>query len=291
MIEVLSCVVCHGPLNQRRRALVAPFLAKQIWNRAPFCVNLVECRDCGFLFYNPRLENEDLQRLYRNYRSDEYQKMRNASEAWYTQQFNYDLASPASYQKRRSILRPILQQHLEGRTISTVLDYGGDRGDLVAGLIDGAKAFVFDISGIPAAEGVTATTNPAECRADLVVNSNVLEHVGFPREHVEELFAASPDGGLIYMEVPAENPFESSRLLRRTAQIAVMTLTRPAIAPQVARPASLYMMHEHINYWNERTLTTLVQVCGGTVHASGAYPSSGRAGNADMAWCLASHIE
>ena len=115
MIEVSECVICAGPLVRRKRALVAPFLATRIWNRAPFCVDLVQCKDCAFLFYNPRLEYEELGRLYRDYRKEKYQRMRHASEAWYTPKFNFDLASSASYGKRRAILKPILQRHLNGR--------------------------------------------------------------------------------------------------------------------------------------------------------------------------------
>jgi hypothetical protein len=48
--------------------------------RTPFCVDLVQCEACGFIFYNPRLDDTDLRRLYSNYRSEEYQQMRHASE-------------------------------------------------------------------------------------------------------------------------------------------------------------------------------------------------------------------
>jgi Zn ribbon nucleic-acid-binding protein len=88
MIEVSECVVCGGAIQTLHRALVAPFLARRIWNRSPFCVDLVECGSCGFLFYNPRLDNGDLQRLYAGYRLAEYPQMRHASEPWYTKQFN-----------------------------------------------------------------------------------------------------------------------------------------------------------------------------------------------------------
>jgi len=288
MIEASQCVICDGAIRRLRGALVAPFLAKRIWNRPPFCVDLVECTVCGFMFYNPRLDDSDLRRLYSNYRSDEYQKARHASEPWYTPKFNSDLASKSSYAFRRTQLAPILRQHIGDRKIRRVLDYGGDRGDLVADLFDGAEAFVYDISGIPAAKGVTATTNPAGCKADLIINSNVLEHVGFPRVLVSEIFQAAPDGGLIFLEVPCEEPLGMSRIVRRVAQIGLMAVTRPGLARFVVRPASLYMMHEHINYFTEKSLTALVRACGGQVIAGGYYPSSGRAGKADMAWCMAS---
>lgn len=288
MVETDSCVICGSAIRRLRRALVAPFLAKRIWDRDPFAVDLVRCQSCGFIFYNPRLDDTDLRRLYATYRSDEYQQMRHTSEPWYTIKFNADLASADSYKARRAKLAPILREHLGNRKISRVLDHGGDRGDLVVGLCNGAEAFVYDISGIPPAHGVTAVSDPAACQADLIVNSNVLEHVGFPRQLLSEILLAAPKGGLVFLEVPCESPFGLSRIARRIAQVALMTLTHPTLAFHVIRPASLYMMHEHINYFTEGVLNTLMRECGGTVIASGQYGLSARAGNSGMVWCLGS---
>jgi len=287
ILECSKCVVCDGSIRRVKRALVAPFLAERIWRRAPFCVDLVSCCSCGFLFYNPRLEDDELLRLYRDYRSSDYQRMRHSAEPWYTEKFNADLASASSYAVRQMKLAPILDRVLFGKKISRVLDYGGDSGDLVAGLIEGAEAFVYDISGKPGAQGVTATMDPASCQADLIVNSNVLEHVGFPRVLMSELLDAAPIGGLLFIEVPCEQPFGSQRLMRRTAQMILTAFTRPRLLRYVLRPSSLYMMHEHVNYFTEASLIALVRVAGGAVVSSGSYGSSGRGGKADMAWCLA----
>jgi hypothetical protein len=284
-------VICDSSIRRLKRALVAPFLAKRIWNKTPFCVDLVQCEACGFTFYNPRLDDTELRRLYADYRKEEYRQMRYASEPWYTAKFNADLASVSSYEIRRAKLAPILRQHVGQRPISRILDYGGDRGDLVAGLFDGAETFVYDISGIPAATGVTATTDPAGCKADLIINSNVLEHVGFPRLLVSEILQAAPEGGLVFLEVPCESPLGLTRMARRVAQIGIMVLTRPTLARSIVCPASLYMMHEHINYFTERSLTALMRACGATVIAAGSYFSVGRAGKADMAWCLGSNAQ
>jgi len=288
MIEVSSCVICDGPIGQLRRALVAPFLAKRIWNRAPFSLDLVKCESCGFIFYNPRLDNSDLEKLYSGYRTEEYRQMRHATEPWYTEKFNADLASEESYRKRRARLAPILQQNIKNRRINRILDHGGDRGDLVVGLFPDAEAFVYDISGIPATEGVTSIDDPASCKADLIINSNVLEHVGFPVDLVRQILKAAPEGGLVFLEVPCETPLGFSRITRRFAQIGLMTLFHPSLARYIFRPATFYMMHEHVNYFTERSLTSLMCAGGGTVVASGSYSSSSRAGNADMAWCLGS---
>ncbi len=238
------------------------------------------------MFYNPRLDATEEARLYASYRSEEYQRMRQTAEPWYTVDFNRDLASLGSYELRRRTLAAILRRHLGNREIKRVLDYGGDRGDLVHGLIEGAAAFVYDISGIPAADGVTSTTDPAACKPDLIINSNVLEHVGFPRRLLGDILGAAPSGGIVFLEVPCESPFGLSRIIRRAAQIGVVSLTRPTLAPSVVRPASLYMMHEHVNYFTGQSLTTLFRSCGGAVIAAGRYPTNGRAGKGHMGWCL-----
>ena len=286
MIEVSRCVVCDGEIRELRQALVSPFLARRIWNRPPFSVALAECQACGFIFYNPRLDDEEAMRLYSGYRSPEYQQMRYASEPWYTVKFNAELASPKSYDRRRKILEPILRRNIGDRPIKRVLDYGGDRGDLVVGLVKGAQAFVYDISGIPAADGVTPTANPAECKPDLIINSNVLEHVGFPHHHLEEIVKIAPAGCLIFLEVPCETPFGSGRIAKRIAQVGVMALTRPSLARYMIAPASLYMMHEHINYYTEQSLATLMRSAGCSVAATGNYVVESQAGKGPIVWCL-----
>ncbi len=286
MIEVSRCVVCDGEIRELRQALVSPFLAKRIWNRPPFPVTLAECQACGFTFYNPRLDDDEAMRLYSGYRLPEYQQMRHASEPWYTPKFNTDLASPGAYDRRRKILKPIFRSHIGEHPIRRVLDYGGDRGDLVVGLIEGAEAYVYDISNIPAAKGVTSTTNPAECKPDLTINSNVLEHVGFPHLFLKEIVKIAPTQSLIFLEVPCESPFGFSRIARRIAQVGIMAITRPALARYVITPASLYMMHEHINYFTEQSLATLMRSTGCSVTATGNYVADHGAGKAKVVWCL-----
>jgi len=243
------------------------------------------------MFYNPRLDDAEAGLLYASYRSQEYQQMRYESEPWYTPRFNADLASSSSYDRRRRIVGEILRKYLGERKVSRVLDYGGDHGDLVLGLISGAVPFVYDISGVDPTQGVVSTSDPAGCKADLIINSNVLEHVGFPDRFMKEIVAVAPPGGLIFLEVPRESPFGVSRLARRVAQVGVMALARPNLARRVIRPASLYMMHEHINYFTEQSLACLMRSSGCAVTATGSYAFEGRAGSGGMVWCLGATAE
>ena len=46
------------------------------------------------------------------------------------------------------------------------------------------------------------------------------------------------------------------------------------------------MMHEHINYYTEQSLATLMNKCGGRVIASGFYSLTARAGSDGVVWVL-----
>ncbi len=285
MVEVSACVVCDSSIRQLKRAAVAPFLAKKMWDRSAFNVDLVGCDSCGFRFYNPRLDDGDLQKLYDGYRDENYLRLRHSFEPWYTEKLNTGIASHDSYEGRRATLSAILKTHINGRKIKRVLDFGGDRGDLVAGLIYGAEDFVYDISGIPAIAGVTSVKDPS-VNADLIISSNVLEHVGFPRDLVCDMLKAAPVGGLIFLEVPAESPFEAKRIAKRIAQTGISAIMRPIATRAALRPSALYMMHEHINYFTERSLRALLCGSGGALIASGTYPVKGAYGSVTMAWCI-----
>jgi Methyltransferase domain len=108
----------------------------------------------------------------------------------------------------------------------------------------------------------------------LIINSNVLEHVGFPVDLVKQILHAAPEGGLVFLEVPCEIPMGFTRIARRLAQMGVMTLFHPSLAQYVVRPATFYMMHEHVNYFTEQSLAKLMRARGGRVFASGSYSSS-----------------
>jgi len=113
-----------------------------------------------------------------------------------------------------------------------------------------------------------------------------LEHVGFPRRLVGEILQATPRGGMVFLEVPCESPLGLARIFRRLAQLAIMALTRPALAASVARIAGLYMMHEHINYFTEQSLTTLMLSSDSDVVAAGRYFVDETASKGEMVWCL-----
>lgn len=290
MKTAIACIICNSPITRSRKGVAAPFLAKRIWGREPFNIDFAECEGCGFQFFNPRLEAEEEGHLYRNYRSDEYQQMRQSVEPWYTPSMNANLSSNDYLEVRKERLRQILREGLPEIQKPRILDFGGDRGQLVDDLYPGAEAFVYDISRVTPLPGVIACHSIEECASrkfDVIICSNALEHVGDPRFLSAQLFSIAGPDTLVFLEIPFESPYNRHLVLRRLVQFGVLAILRPRVAWALAGTSFTCVMHEHINFFNGKSLSALVQHSGGHAIAHGDYPLSGTQANGGrIGWCF-----
>jgi hypothetical protein len=277
------------------RAFYSPFIAKRIWNRRPFPIELLTCKTCGFIFANPRFEPAEEKILYAGYRAAEYQNERHTCEPWYTEGFNRSLFSPEVLTKRRGPLAAIFREHVP-QSVKTILDFGGDRGDLFEGLIPGSSTCVYDISGVEPVHGVRALRSMNECAAygfDLIACSNVLEHVGSPRNIVDEMNKIAAPDTLFFIEVPSESPFGTAGFVKRFAQQLILLGARPGLAFSMLPFDFVRLVHEHVNFFSVESLVKLMQVAGLEVFAKGLYSSASfsfgpyKLAVGRMAWCLA----
>ena len=125
MILIYSCPICSSTKIGTYQADTSGFLAERIWGKEPFEVQLCHCKVCSFTFFNPRLETDELKRLYFGYRDDEYQKMRERHEPKYTKEFNAGMGSdPQEMRIRKDLLRDYLKLEKNLEDIGSVLDYG-----------------------------------------------------------------------------------------------------------------------------------------------------------------------
>lgn len=289
-----QCLICSHKHLRKRSGAIAPFIARRIWERASFRTNICQCPRCQFSFSESRFEPDEETRLYRDYRGPEYQALRESCEPWYTKEFNARL-STGTMEKRRAPLAEIFKQHISP-DIKTILDFGGDRGDLFDGLIPGSITYVYDISGVQAAPGVRSLRTIQDCAAlqfDLIGCSNVLEHVAAPRDLMADIRAISNPNTLVFVEVPRETPFGLLNYAKRSAQEAILMVRRPRLAFSMLPLRFLRQVHEHVNFFSLQALSELMEYSGFTVLARGLYQSEGfsfgpykiAAGN--MAWALA----
>lgn len=290
MISVKNCPCCDSEALKNHQALIAPFLSHRIWNRPPFEIALAKCAQCGFLFFNPRLEPDEEERLYAGYRMPEYVKERNTYEPWYTPGLNAKIEGPAFQDRRKAVVREILRNNLDNSNVRTILDYGGAHGELVAELIPGATPYVYDVSQVPPVDGVQSCASAAECRTknfDLIVCSNVLEHVGQPGRLVDDMSQIANANSAIWIEVPFESPFGLGLTLRRLAQEAMLLCLRPKIGLSLLRPGMLCLMHEHVNFYAPEALRLLLETRGCRVIACETYNLTTPLGPYRMLWALA----
>jgi hypothetical protein len=179
--------------------------------------------------------------------------------------------------KRRAYVKALFEEHLRDRLPRKILDFGGNRGELVASLISGARAFVYDVSNIEPLPGVAKLATLSDCvaqKCDLVVCSNVLEHVSSPRQTLDQIEQAAGNA-LVFIEVPIESPFEPIMILKRVVQQLWLTVSRPGVAFALLRPGFVFQMHEHVNCFSGLAIGELLGGAGWSTESEGTYAIDG----------------
>lgn len=269
-----SCPCCRGTSWVTYPAIIAPFVAEYALDERPRRTRLVECRGCAFRFFEDRLTDEEVARLYASYRGERYFEVRHRHEPWYTRRAN---DSTGDGPARRSTIERFVRGSVE--RVGDLLDFGGDRGQFIPeGIAD--RRFVYEISGVEPVAGVELiATNAAleDRRFDLVLLCHVLEHASEPRallERIRRLLRS--DESLLYVEVPFERPalrwlgrgawferwLDGVRRVRflLTAVDFYSTAFRHKL--EVVPPLGFVKLHEHINFFGEDSLRAVLRQAG-----------------------------
>ena len=129
-----------------------------------------------------------------------------------------------------------------------VLDWGGDTGRNTPFKGRSSVFDVFDISSKPVVAGARAVGRELvrASRYDLIVLSNVLEHVPFPAGPLREIRHSMHAGSVLYVEVPFED---------------IMRAGEPSTRKK--------HWHEHVNFFSRQSLLELLRATGYEVLAIG----------------------
>jgi len=272
--QATACPSCASPSLTSRPALMAPFIARYVLGRPPEICDLCSCDDCGLMFFRTRYDDAEIVRLYAGYREERYLAVRHGFEPWYTRKFNDDIGSPVGVAPRQQGYRAALTAHTDVGTIGSVLDYAGDQGQLMAGG-PGRELFVFDISGATPVEGVIGIADEGDLDDrvfDVVLMCEIVEHFSEPSAQVKRVAKYVRPGGLLYIEVPDEQfrleaipraPWYAA-YLRRLARgrLGLLLLdfwsTGFRVKFRAIPPLGFAKQHEHLNYFDVKSLTHLV---------------------------------
>jgi hypothetical protein len=280
MLKSETCPCCNATASRRWPALVSPFTADYVLHAPPSTCQLLECGRCGHRYFDLRYSAEELERLYAGYREESYFACRNRHEPWYTEAVNrfvgWDEGLVAS--RRAGIAAFLGRAGLPG-PVGSVLDYGGDSGQLIPPGI-AREAFVFDLSGVTPMPGVTGLRREADLRAgayDLVLLSHVLEHAPDPRDLLEKVAPLLPHGsGALYVEVPLERPWlgllprgragkawlDSVRRLPRVLRALDFYSTAFRVKAGFLPPLGFAKLHEHVNAFTRSSLSRALENAG-----------------------------
>lgn len=203
-----ACIICGSDVL-KYKAKFAPFLEERMFGNQHVDTDMFYCPNCNFYYSSYRPSDLEMEKLYKGYRDEHYQKQREKHEPTYTEEFNKNIGFCKNINiMRNNFLKRKIKPFIQPNRITNLLDFGGDRGQHISELYKNTtNHYVYDVSKLEPVDGVTAIGNYDELKSikwDLITCMHVLEHVSSPLEVVEDIINLMPVGCYLYLELPDE---------------------------------------------------------------------------------------
>ncbi len=264
-----ECLICKSKKIKKYNARFAQFIADRISDGKIHDCKLIHCKDCGFAYFDYRFSDDEILKLYKNYRDSTYQKLRQKSESWYSEDINKLLGNnKLIIETSNKYLSNLLQKYnffnseINIKKEKAVLDFGGDEGQFIPKILNDFDKYVYDVSEKPVQNGIIALRTIEECKKrkyDLILCSCVLEHVINPDEIIKTIKTLLAKNGILHIELPYDSPFYKNFFdniqyifnphykLKDILKHFLSTFGK-----------NYYIMHEHINYFTLLSIQILL---------------------------------
>jgi hypothetical protein len=261
-MKSLDCAICFEKLKPTARAVVSPWI-RSLGVRRKWFSTYGFCKNCCSGFFNFRYSDSDMNKIYSEYRGENYAKVRARWEPWYNTTFNDGHDSEEFISMRKSSLINFLKPLLPALP-KTVVDVGGDRGQYIPNFGQ-RKSYVIESSSKKLINGVERLNSIEQVEtADLIIYSHVLEHVASPKYEIEKLLERCEK---LYVEVPYGTPeISKARKSKIRFLLKVLATFYPRFWQQSTMPAAgrspksgILVQSEHINFFTERSFLKIAE--------------------------------
>jgi SAM-dependent methyltransferase len=188
------------------------------------------------VFSEVRFSEEEMHLIYSDYRTESYITSREIFEPGYREINDHLGKSPEGIAARNQTLLNFFKPHINTQTVRRVLDFGGDQGQFIPTEFQSEK-YVYEISDVAVLEGITKISSKSSLHTsgefDLIICSNVLEHLPYPSEALREMRAVATKDAFFFFDVPYDMPGQHPTFF-----------------------------HEHINYFSINSMRALLKTNG-----------------------------
>lgn len=273
-----ECIACASSLyNLEVRAIVAPWI-RELTGFESRSVTYRRCKECNSGWIVESYSEEEMARLYRDYRGKKYLETRRNWEPTYTSHLNSSLDRGNEHlQLRKKALTELIESSRSNFSseAKVVVDIGGGHGGVIPDWQSLKRKYVLDVSGVQTVEGVVSISGWDEIKereVNLIMVCGILEHLANPENFLKKLASdsrkkrSSSVGTLIYFEVPSGTPFRPKYAGKL---VLALSLSRFRITWKFYdRLTSRFRSHfplriaEHIQFFTLQGLTSLLQRSG-----------------------------
>ncbi len=267
----LNCPACNCPrATSFCFAVVSPWVTELASESSPQILEIRECIECQTVFSQNGHSATVLEALYKDYRGERYQKVRQNWEPGYTSTLNSALNGSAEWMelRQRDVLNALSLAGIEVGEIQTCVDFGGGHGGVMPNF---PNRFVFEensqVKDSQELKVIKRWEEVSQLSPDLVMCCGVLEHVNNPMELVELL--KTSNAKYFYFEVPAGGPPKRFGLL--ASRTALNSISRSKITWRLVqriernlgrgklRKYFPFRISEHLQFFSEYGLHKLIQ--------------------------------
>lgn len=236
----------HDPMARKERVINALSLGllETTMSKASMYADTVICKDCSFYSVWQEIPDDALAGLYRDYRSDTYNRDRDFYEPGFTQKVGIFVGKSGEASNRVAALEGYFKGlqavgRFRRENIKNALDWGGADGRFLPDLGARCEKYVLEVSDTVPIKGVSRLDELDESqRFDYIQVAHVLEHLSNPHKFLAGPISHLSERGYLYLEVPLE--------------VTPATLVEDVIAKKIN-----LCIHEHLNKYTEKSLCGL----------------------------------